>query len=106
MSHQPDSIVRIDLHGALDIRTIGGLHTELMQALSLHTTVHINSSNLESADISMIQLLIAARRSAQASGREILLHSPPAPALENVLSRGGFVQAEGEAERDPFWSGG
>lgn len=104
MSDQPDSIVRIDLHGALGIRTIGGLHSELMQALSLHTTVHINSSDLESADISVIQVLLAARRSAQASGKQILLHPPPATALNDALSRGGFIQAE--ADRDPFWSGG
>ncbi|HET8996616.1 MAG TPA: STAS domain-containing protein [Acetobacteraceae bacterium] len=103
MSDQPDSIPRIGLHGAMSIRDAGALHTDLVHALSLHTTVHIDGSDLESADLSVIQVLLAAHRSARASGKQVLLHPPPAAALAEVLQRGGFVQAG--ANCDAFWSG-
>ena len=104
MSGLHDAPVCIAFEGAISIRNIDAVRSGVLQALSLHTTVNIDCSAIESADLSAVQLLLAARRSAQTNGKQLQLHPPPAPALHGALLRGGLVQPG--ADGDPFWSGG
>jgi len=99
-----DAPACIAFDGAISVRNIDAVRSEILQALSSHTTVHIDCSGIESTDLSLIQLLLAARHSAQAAGKQILLHPPPSDTLHEALLRGGFAQDSSDV--DPFWSGG
>lgn len=104
MSDLNDAPARIAFDGTISVRNIEPLRSDVLQALAQHTAVHIDCSATEAADLSLIQLLLAARRSAQAAGKQVLLHPPPSAALHAVLLRGGFAQDSSDI--DPFWSGG
>ena len=86
----------------LTVRTIAGIRPVLLQALRDQPAVRLDCSAAESVDLSFIQLLLAARRSAQQSGRSFSLAAPAAGALRAALEQGGFLPVGGA---DPFWSG-
>lgn len=98
---QPDA-ARVVLDGILGIRTIATLRETLRAALAEHPSVSIDCAAAESIDLSFIQLLLAARRSARQAGRPFVLSAPADGALRATLEQGGFLPA---VDADPFWSG-
>lgn len=104
MSDLHDAPACIAFDGAVSVRNIDTARGDLLQALSQNSAIHVDCGTLESADLSFIQLLLAARRSAQSAGKQLLLQPPPAAALHDALRRGGFAQDGSDS--DPFWSGG
>jgi hypothetical protein len=98
-------IGRLDLAGAQTIRVIEAAHAKLRDLLSTHTAIEIDCTATTEADLSLVQLLLAARHSAENSGKTVVLAQPAAGALLDVLSRGGFLDAAaGSATADSeFW---
>ncbi len=98
-------IGRLELSGAQTIRVIDDIQAKLRELVSVHTRIEIDCAALTEADLSLVQLLLAARDSAEKSGKTIALAAPATGALLNVLSRGGFVDpAGGPATADAgFW---
>jgi len=92
----------LPLDGPLTIRTIGPIHDALVDALARHQTVQLDCSGADAIDLSFIQLLLSARRSARDAGRQLTLAAPAGGALRAALEHGGFLPSEGA---DPFWSG-
>ena len=99
---QPD-VAHIRLDGALTIRDIAGVHASLAAALERHATVIVDCSAATEVDLSLIQLLLAARRSAQRADRTLRLAGADNAALNTALLRGGFVPGEPDREtgREP-----
>lgn len=89
-------IGKLDLSGAQTIRSIEAAHAQLRGLLATHAAVEIDCTATTEADISLVQLLLAARRSAEQSGKTIVLAKPAGGALLDVLSRGGFLSAAAE----------
>jgi len=82
------------------MRNIAEHRGVLLAALSLHQDIRIDLPADAEADISIVQLLLATRVSARASGKRVALKHEPAGALRDVLERGGFLAAD-ETE---FWT--
>ena len=93
---------RVVLEGALTVRTIATAHTMLLQALHQHPAVLVDCSVADTVDLSLIQLLLAARISARQAGKQLGLAAPAAGSLLAALRQGGFLPPSGA---DPFWSG-
>jgi anti-anti-sigma regulatory factor len=92
----------IQLSGAGGIRNIGPHYELLSQALSAGADIALDIGDVEDADLTFIQLIIAARHSAQARGLSLTLSSPaPEPVLQ-TLERGGFIGPEPD-DRRQFW---
>jgi two-component system chemotaxis sensor kinase CheA len=76
--------------GVLGLRGIGALHARLLQAFTEHAAIQIDCANAESIDAGFIQLLIAARRSAEAEGVSLLIPVPADSVLHRALARCGL----------------
>ncbi len=105
MPDDPPSAIRLTLDGALVLREIDGLHGRLRDALSRHAAVELDCSGAADIDMSVVQLLVAARRTAEASGRRLaLVGTAPASSLATILARAGFLDAAGRpAGADAAW---
>jgi ABC-type transporter Mla MlaB component len=90
------------LEGALTVRTIAGIRASLLDAMSSHDAVQVDCAAAASVDLSFIQLLLAARRSAQQAGKQLTLAAPADGALLAALEQGAFLPP---GAADPFWSG-
>ncbi len=67
--------------------------------------VVVNLDEVEEADLTLAQLLEAARRTVAAKGQSIRLEKPAEGAVLQVLQRGGFLNPD-DADRLEFWFGG
>lgn len=92
----------ITLSGAGSIRNTTQYHALLSEGLSAETDLALDLRGMEEADLAFIQLIVAARRSAQARGLSLTLsHPAPEPTLQ-TLERGGFIGAVPDDRRN-FW---
>ncbi|MDB5535733.1 MAG: hypothetical protein JWP26_3428 [Devosia sp.] len=90
--------------GLRNVQDIAGL---LRQALDSHSSITVATEGLTSIDVTILQLLVAARKSALASGKTLTLHAPPDGVLHRLLVQTGFVGTDGKS-RTPegeFWTG-
>ncbi len=83
------------------LRTIDATLESLSQHLHSATHVAIDCSGVEEADVSILQVLLAARVSAERLGIGLRLVAP-SPALLGVAERAGVAAAN---PADPFWTG-
>ena len=90
----------VELSGELTIRTIGDAHQQLRDALAAHPEVAASVDPAASVDLTLIQLLESARRSAAEQGRGFALAAPATGGLLETLTRGGFVET---ADQRAFW---
>lgn len=92
------------LDSVVDIRTAGATQTALADALTAGGPVEIDGSGVVEADLTLIQLLLAARRTAQRRGTPLTLRQPATGALWDLLVRGGFIDEGGDTPVDAeFW---
>jgi anti-anti-sigma regulatory factor len=88
----------IRLTGCVDISAAAELKRVLMEALNsdlgsgpeTERGLSIDVNALESVDVTAVQLLWAARRQAQAAGREFRFDGPWTPELESLLHQAGI----------------
>ena len=90
------------LDGALTVRNIANVRDILLAALADHQVVRVDCRAADAVDLSGIQLLLAAHRSAIQAGKQLVLAAPADGLLRAALQQGGFLGAAGS---DPFWSG-
>jgi anti-anti-sigma regulatory factor len=83
----------VKLSGALGLRGIGALRDEIAEALAAHEAVAIDSTAVESADTSAIQLLLSAQKTANVEGKALTLTA--AGPLAKTLVALGLVGADG-----------
>ena len=103
MTH-PQTVV---LGGKLGIRDGAALLAQLQAAMVGSSPLTIDCSGLEAADVTTLQLLIAARHTARAANRPLSLTTPPGGALDTLLRRVGILDHDGRprAPHDAFWVG-
>lgn len=96
---------RLVLEGPATVRTIEPIHARLTELLAGHDAIEVDCAAVTEADLSLVQLLLAARRSAARDGKILSMTAPASSALHQALTVGGFLSADGDP-RDPdaaFW---
>lgn len=91
--------VVIGFSGAATIRQADDTAQRLIQALDQHDRIEVDCTAVTEADFSFIQLLIAARKSADASGKSLVLSAPATGALLEALTICGLD----DSPRRDFW---
>ena len=83
--------------GPLTVRNIVTLQERLLEALQTGLPTEIDCSGATEVDLSFLQLLIAARRSAAGQGSALTCRGPASGPLRDVLVRSGFTGAAEES---------
>ena len=100
---------RITLSGRLTINEADTLRDALLRALSGCRRLTIETAEIETVDVTGLQLLISARVSAERAGKSLRLATEPKGALLAALVSAGFRSAGDAAptnrEQDGFWWG-
>lgn len=91
MDNTNQKIEFVDLGGVQTVRTIGVAHDRLKAAIAGHPAVRIGLAGLEEFDLSLVQLVLAARRGARAAGKSLTLAGPVRGPLHATLDRAGFL---------------
>lgn len=81
------------LQGPLLLRQADELRAQLLQALQSQSRLEIDCGGVTEADLSAVQALLSAGRSARRGGKPVSLRGAPAPALCAALVRAGFPPA-------------
>jgi ABC-type transporter Mla MlaB component len=97
---RPRDSAPIRLSGALNLNTIAPTHKILSEALQGCSRVAVELESGDDIDLTLVQLLIAARRTAEAEEGSFALTRPADGALLQMLRRGGFVET---AQQRAFW---
>lgn len=95
---------RFDLDGAQTVRNIQAAHERLLTAMAEHQAIEIHCNAVTELDLSLIQLVLAAKRSADKAGKSLTLAAPATGKLRAALDRAGFLAAAvGESGGEGFW---
>jgi hypothetical protein len=89
------------LEGDADIKSAANIAAGLIQALKDYSRIAIDARAIKAADITTVQSLLAARLSARAQGKSIVLAAPLSEPLATVLKNSGLLSPE-QPHRD-FW---
>lgn len=100
-SIRPEPFV-VELAAELTIRHIADLHAQVVEAFRDHETVTVKIAEDATVDLSFIQLIESARRTAAEDGLDFTLDAPAAGPLLQTLERGGFLAAADPGRRE-FW---
>ena len=87
----------VTLTGSLGLRDVVALADRLAADLGSTDAVVIDCSALTGVDLSIVQVLVSAARTARAAGRTLTLQGVDNEALSRVLVAAGFVAADGTA---------
>lgn len=95
-----------ELPGESGLRAAEDIAASLQKAISAHGAVTIATSAVTSADLTTIQLLLAARKLADNLGKSLALAAPPQGALRALLVELGFLDPSGVplTEAGAFWT--
>lgn len=101
-----DSVHVLNISGDAGLRAAQDIATALRQALAGHDRVAVATEAISGADITTIQLLLAARRQARASGKSLSLATPASGALRQLLVEVGCLDADGRplTPDGEFWT--
>jgi len=94
---EPATIILSD---DISISTIGEAHAKFVQAFGIHNQVIGSVDAAASVDLSGVQLIESARRTALAAGGTFVLAVPAAGDLFETLRRGGFLATR---DQRAFW---
>ncbi len=93
------------LHGPLTIKTIANvrdiLQVYLQEAAALRRSLVIDIDGTEDIDLTLPQLLLSARQTADQTGVTIALNKPADGNFLTVLQRAGLLG--GDQQEDSFW---
>jgi ABC-type transporter Mla MlaB component len=106
MAYQKNGKVgHLVLDGVRTLRTVEDTHAKLLSLSGRHAVLEIDCSAAEEVDLSLVQLLLAARSSARRSERVVRLAHPASGALRDALQRGGFLTsiADQMTADQAFW---
>jgi len=91
---------QVRLTGPLNLQTIVAAHETLRQAISSHPHVTVALEAADDVDLTLVQLLVSARRTAHAAAGSLVLAAPAQGGLLEILRRGGFVETPAQRA---FW---
>lgn len=102
MQRQDQTAVTVGLSGLTTLRTITTAHEKLLSALTrTGGRVIIDVGENNDVDLSFVQLLLSAYRTAAQTNTDLTLSSPASGALLKTLTRGGFLHPP----MNTFWLG-
>lgn len=90
-----DSVYVVKVTGDAGLRAAQDIAGTLRKALTGHSKVAVATEAITSADITTIQLLLAARKQALAAGKSLSLAAPPVGVLRDLLIQVGCLDADG-----------
>jgi ABC-type transporter Mla MlaB component len=101
-----DSVHVFKMSGDAGLRSAQEIAESLRQALAEHDTIRVSTDAVTTADITTIQILLAARKQALASGKSLSLAAPPSGALSDLLIQTGCLSADGRPliQDGEFWT--
>ena len=101
-----DSSHTLEITGDAGLRNAQDIATMLRQALANHSSITVVTNALTSIDVSTLQLLVAARKSALAAGKTMILRAPADGPLRRLLVQAGFIGADGQSKtpEGEFWT--
>ena len=88
---------KVNLNGVRTIRSAEETRSLLIEALAGASPLSLDCSLVTDADLSLVQLLLSARKTAQRAGKILTLAAPADEVLQQALSRAGF-----ETSPDPL----
>lgn len=104
MARKKANVTRIEFDGPATVRKADALHAKLSEALSQSDQIEIDTTATTEVDLSFVQLVLAARKSALAAGKRLTLSAPADGAMRDTLVLGGFLTtAEGSDPDMDFW---
>jgi anti-anti-sigma regulatory factor len=92
--------ITLRLIGELTVRTITEAHQKLLSEFANTDALIIDAREVADVDLTFVQLIESARRSASKEGKRLAMAAPLPPALRDLLERGGFLSAGDSAS---FW---
>lgn len=97
---------RVSLRGSLGLRDVAPLAEEFGRALASSGPLTVDCTELNEIDLSVIQLIVSAYRTAMASGRSLTVRHPAGGPLERLLVAAGFIAGDGSAltSDGQFWT--
>jgi len=93
--------VTVCLSGDLTVRTIAAVHQNLISEIDNGKAIRIDLSEADEIDLTLIQLIESARRTAGGARISLELAAPASGELLDVLNRGGFLETTTDARI--FW---
>lgn len=90
MAEQPSPIA---FGGPQTVANVDVARDRLGEAAASGDFLDIDLTGVTEADLAFVQLLVAVRRSAQASGRGLRFHADGSGAVASALARGGLEAA-------------
>ena len=93
-------LTTIEFVGELTIKTIAGAHARLTEVFGASGAVKADVAEDAVVDLTFVQLIESARRTARETGVAFDLAAPAAGQLRETLARGGFLAAADDQE---FW---
>lgn len=102
------TISMIRLEGELTILTAAALRDTLMKAFEAADGVRVNTEQVEAIDLSCLQLLCSAHRTALALNKSFLFETCTAPVIK-AAEAAGFTRHTGcsiDISQSCIWSGG
>jgi anti-anti-sigma regulatory factor len=86
----------LQLTGEMTLRQAGALQAQLRSEAAEHDHVVIDCADVSEIDISVVQLLVAASKSAEAAGKSVSVRFPEGGVLDTILRRAGFLSQSGQ----------
>jgi anti-anti-sigma regulatory factor len=103
----PELKQRMSLRGNLGLRDVKQVHELLSGAVNASRQIELDVREVSGMDISVIQLIAAARRSIEQRRGALVLVSEPNSAFAATLTRAGLIRADGAVRTadEGFWAG-
>ena len=92
-------IVVLGFSGAATIREADEMAVRLKQALASSDRIEVDCSGVTEVDLAFLQLILAARKSAEAVGKQLCLSAPAGGVLLEALT----VCGAHDGSRAQFW---
>jgi anti-anti-sigma regulatory factor len=98
---------RVRLQGSLTLRDAKQLQGLLQDAISASREVEVDVREVSGVDVSIIQLIASARKSAEQRGRNLTLVTGSGGAFQATLAKTGFLGDDGACRNtdEAFWAG-
>jgi anti-anti-sigma regulatory factor len=100
MESNSESIKQVSPSGRLTLEKADALKDELLVALKMSSKVLLNLAHVEDADLTLVQILYAARREAIQTGRHFELTGKLPDRIVKMLITGGFVKVAANDARE------
>jgi ABC-type transporter Mla MlaB component len=100
-----DSVFVTKISGDAGLRNAQELAEQFKAALADHQVIAVATSDITTADITTVQVLLATRRQAVAVGKSFTLAAPPQGVLRDVLIEIGVLDGAGTTATSDadFW---